>query len=432
MTLAPGGTVPHEPDEFWEDEGRRTAATLAQQSAVVVVGSNPERAALVALGIAKAASATRRVALGDLVGDLSPLYAAAGGEDAFGISDCFREGLPLNDVARPSPECESLFILPAGTPPVATYDILSHERWTRLIRGFEEAGAFLVLVAPLDAPGLDTLVAWTGGIVAVDTPPQRVKRFVVLATVDQPARAGAQTRRRRPRPLRAAAAGAALLSVAAATTWIVHQRGNGVPTGPTPEYDSPPGAALLTRKTSTSPVQRYDTVRLAAVVNPEDSGSALTFAVEVVAANSSAGADSVLLEDSAAIAMFAATVVPVQRAPSMLWFNVIIGGWRDRAQAAAMLQTLRTRGILRRTAGVLVQVPYALVLLDHVDRERAGQSVREWRARGVVAYALVQDDGSVRVFAGAFENPAQAAPLAATVRDAGTAPVVAFRTGRPL
>ena len=49
-------------------------------------------------------------------------------------------------------------------------------------------------------------------------------------------------------------------------------------------------------------------------------------------------------------------------------------------------------------------------------------------AAGIAAYALIQDDGSIRLYAGAFETPAQAArSLAASVRDAGTAPAVAYQ-----
>ena len=58
---------------FWEDEGRRAAASLDGLSAAVVVGANLEAAALVARGLARAVAATRRVALGDLAGDLAPL-----------------------------------------------------------------------------------------------------------------------------------------------------------------------------------------------------------------------------------------------------------------------------------------------------------------------------------------------------------------------
>ena len=141
---------------------------MRDASAVLVVGTNAEHAARVALGIARAESDRRHVALGDLTGDAAPLYAVAGGEDAFGLSDCLRQGLPLNDIARPAPDRESLFILPAGSPPVACEEILAHERWPRLVNGFTKVGALLVLVAPPDAPGLESLAAVTGGVVLVD------------------------------------------------------------------------------------------------------------------------------------------------------------------------------------------------------------------------------------------------------------------------
>ena len=75
---------------WWEDEGRRIAGELGDLSAVLILATNPEYAARVALGIARVVSEHRHVALGDLTGDAAPLYAVAGGEDAFGLSDCLR------------------------------------------------------------------------------------------------------------------------------------------------------------------------------------------------------------------------------------------------------------------------------------------------------------------------------------------------------
>ena len=54
-----------------------------------------------------------------------------------------------------------------------------------------------------------------------------------------------------------------------------------------------------------------------------------------------------------------------------------------------------------------------------------------WRAKGVAPYALRQDAGTLRVYAGAFETVAQAITMTALVQAAGGAPVVAYRTGRP-
>jgi hypothetical protein len=57
-------------------------------------------------------------------------------------------------------------------------------------------------------------------------------------------------------------------------------------------------------------------------------------------------------------------------------------------------------------------------------------ALARWSARGVAAYALTQDDGRVRLLAGAFETPDQAAVLAVSLRDAGVPPLVVFRIGR--
>ena len=95
-----------------------------------------------------------------------------------------------------------------------------------------------------------------------------------------------------------------------------------------------------------------------------------------------------------------------------------------------MLAALRASKVVRSENGLVVRVPYALLLADSVARDMVAHEVDVWRGRGISAYALLQDDGSARLYAGAFETAAQAAPLAASVRDAGTVPVVAFRTGR--
>ena len=75
-------------------------------------------------------------------------------------------------------------------------------------------------------------------------------------------------------------------------------------------------------------------------------------------------------------------------------------------------------------------MPYALLLASGIRSPDVPAALARWHALGIPAYALVQDDGSARVFAGAFETSGQAALLAKSLRDLGTAPVVAFRTGR--
>jgi len=432
VTAARPATVSSE--DQWQERGRRAAQAVAQVASAIVVGADPERAARVAVGIARAESATRRVALGDLVGDLGPLYAIAGGEDGFGLADCFREGRSLNEVAREAPDCPALFILPAGTPPIGARDMLTHVRWPRLVNGFAESGALLLLVAPLDAPGLETLAAATGGVVAVGVPAHRVRAFHVLASVDAP---GATVPHLRPargaRPWRRVAV--AIATVAGVLGWLVwSRRAPAPPLGaaaraaglvtPTPSVLHPPAPPE-----TQDALARAETVEVRTRVNPTDSLRAATFAVEVVAANTSAGANS-FVRDGRDLPLPASTVAPVQSGVGTLWYRLIVGAWRSRDGADSLLAALRTRKVVEPGAGAVVRVPYAMLLVEGLDPSRAADAVGAWRTRGIPAYALLQDDGTARVFAGAFETPAQAASLAASLRDAGVTPLVAYRTGR--
>lgn len=416
----------------WEAEGQKVAAQLHDVAAAVVMGRNPLRAAQVAVGIAREAAATRQVVLADLVGDLDPLYALAGGEDALGLTDCFRDELPLNDIARRALTDDRIFVLPAGTPPVATAEVLTHERWPKLVRGFTEAGALLLLVAAVDAPGVEALVAAAQGVIAVDTPPAAVRRFPVLATVGAPPAPPAPP----PRAARGRPSGARrvatvigmvlLVGALAAAGWLAWRRYGATHRSapPVAAAAAPPSAAPA------APPPVADTIRLGDPVNASDSANASAFAIEVVAANTVSGANSQIRDGVVSGAFPVPTVSPVMLGGRSVWYKAIVGAWPTRMGADSLLATLRTKGVVRAGAGLVVRVPFALLLADGVSRDSADVLVRQWTARGVGAYALVQDDGRVRVFAGAFATPSEAAPLAASVRDAGAAPVMAIRTGR--
>jgi hypothetical protein len=86
--------------------------------------------------------------------------------------------------------------------------------------------------------------------------------------------------------------------------------------------------------------------------------------------------------------------------------------------------------VLRSGEGRVVKVPYALVIADKIEQSNV-QSLRDtWQQRGFNTYVMVQNDGSSRLFAGAFETTAQAASLASALRAAGVAPMLVYRTGR--
>ncbi|MGZ8414760.1 MAG: hypothetical protein ACXW05_18690, partial [Gemmatirosa sp.] len=161
MTEPAAGTLP-----VWHDEGRRVASALDAVGSALVVGRDPEIAAWVALGIARAQAERRRVAIADLVGEVGPLQALVDqDDDPHGISDSFLYGVSLNKIARPADAAGNLFLLPSGSEAVAVEEIFRSDRWRRLASGFREVDALLLLVAHADTPGLDALATSVDGVV---------------------------------------------------------------------------------------------------------------------------------------------------------------------------------------------------------------------------------------------------------------------------
>lgn len=172
------------PVRRWEDAGARVAPSLATLGAVLVTGDDPIAAARAAIGIGRVEALRRRVAIGDLVGDVPPLVALVDADDPHGIVDSFLYGVSLNKVAHPVRGTDNLFVLPTGTEPDIDASVFVSDRWRRLASGFREVGALLLLVAPADAPGLDRLAEALDGVVAVGEDAALRRRFEVLATVD--------------------------------------------------------------------------------------------------------------------------------------------------------------------------------------------------------------------------------------------------------
>ena len=104
-----GGSVAQDRD--WESLGAAEAARLADRHAIVVIGDPAGVAARVALGFGRAASATRRVAIADLAGELPELQSLVRGDDPHGIVDSFLYGVSLNKIARPMLDTDNVFLM---------------------------------------------------------------------------------------------------------------------------------------------------------------------------------------------------------------------------------------------------------------------------------------------------------------------------------
>lgn len=440
------------PPEDWAAEGARVAPALAEVAAALVIGSDPQVAALIARALAGAQPRDRRVAIGDLVGELRALVpptnlilSVAGAEPPPapeegprpGLLQCFRDGLSVTSIARPLTEDGRIFVLPAGGPLAQDRLLMESPRWPRLIAGFREVDALLLLVADARTPGLESLIAAVDGVVAVDLPPVQVRRWPLLATVDRPepelpplapipARAPApQGGRRRRLVIGLLGLGAVL----AAGGWAAltgrldawsGARANAVATV-TP-VDTTPAESLREEGPS-------DTITIGPIVNPDDAANATAYSVELVAANTLAGANSGLAMRGANLP--APTLAPVLLgADGRPWYRALTGAWQARGEAEAFLTTLRDRGLVRDDVGRVLRAPYALLLAEGVPPDQADAARAQWESRGIPAYALLQADGRARLFAGAFETPGQSVLVALSLRDIGVEPVLAFRTGR--
>jgi len=447
------------PPATWVAEGARIKERVTGVSAVVVVGREPEVTALVARGVASVASAERGVAIADLIGDVAALAVP---QAVPGLRECFRDGAPVSDTAQPLEGGAQVFVLPHGAARLDTYALAGHPRWRPLIAGFRRTEGLLLIAALAGTDGLDSLIEASDGVIAVDLPPVLLRLWPVVGTVDRPeelppivvseagralleeratatpaapppsttvaTRWAALAPLRRPRTAAMLVVGVILTTLGA--DWL--SRGPGrqllaalrVP---------PPAAAADTLPWADTAVQAempIDTITLGAVVNPQDSIAAAAFTVQLVAANSVAGANSPLVRrgDSP---LPAATITPVRLdVDGRTWYRALVGAWQDSQEAERFLEALRRDGTVDEASGRVLRTPYALQLADGVGAAEVPAALARWSARGIAAYALTQGDGRVRLLAGAFETPDQAGVLAVSLRDAGVLPVVVFRTGR--
>jgi len=372
----------------------------------------------------------------------------------------------LNKIARPMQGAENVFLMPSGTEEVAHDAVYANERWRRLSAGFHQVGALLVVVANPATPGFADLCAYVGALMPVGdtvfpTPPG-------VPLIAPPAPPTPEPPPPAPRPNAARARAAAIndessrrrrfiaivavigaIAVAVGALWpqlmarlpesvaeliTGKQRepdSTSVVVPPTPmdtavRTDSAPRDSLPRDSTGTI-VPPPDSVGVTSpppiVENAADSASASRYAVYFATANTRAAA----MPDARVRALDAVALSPVAEGNEQ-WFRVTVGASTTRAQAESLLVKLRAQKIVG--SGSIVSVPYALRLARNVTPTLIPTRLAELANRGIIAYALLQPDGSANVYTGAFESPTQATPLADSLRALRVAPVLVYRTGR--
>jgi hypothetical protein len=463
----------------WEALGAESSAALDAAHAVLVTGNDVVAAARAAIGLGRAQARIRRVAIGDLVGEVEPLQRLVTGDDPHGIVDSFLYGVSLNKIARQVDDTGMLFVMPSGTEPVVTPDIMRNERWRRLAAGFREVGALLLLVASSDAEGVHELASMLDGVVVVGdaTSVLSVPRNSVLAHVDAPApvipaatipaappipdvlterppvaaapkpspvmlpahdvvekRVLTPPTPARRVPKNAMIAGAAVAVVLA--LWLIFGR-SGTPSSsgskaPTTSAVNVPDSSAPSNATgATSAARAVDSAAAVRVANPGDSLKAAAYGVVIVATNDEAQALARWADLGLKLPAGTVTMVRI-RGERGRFFQMQAGAFSKARQADSLLAALRTSGKLKADAGRVVATPYALVLESKVSR-RAAQNVADgYGQRQIAAYPLLQLDGSATIFVGAFESPEQAVPLMNELKAKGVGATLYYRTGRSL
>ncbi len=417
--------------ELYERAGRQASVALRGYSTVLVISDDPLAAAYVAIGIARSEASHRRVVIADLVGDLPPIQALVTTDDAHGIYDSFVFGTSLERLLREVDGTENLSILSSGTESPATDEIIGSRRWRRIASEFAATDALLLLVVAADAPALGKLAGHVDGVLIVgDVALEAAPDAVLLARIPHPDERPAPKTIAEPVPeplwrSRGVTLAAAALVLLALALVVLRPGGFSRRSPRAPDTVLLPEAA---RDSSRTP-------RPAPVVaaNVADSAVAAAFSVEILAANTAEGANFELQRHGAMMPAATISLVPIGDTEA-IWYKVFAGAFTDSARAERLLASLRRRHILSDSGGLIARTPFAL-LVDSVPAQAAvtataREKVQGFAARGLAVYALTQPDGSVRLYAGAFERPDQSSLAATALRVAGLAPVLVYRTGR--
>jgi hypothetical protein len=416
-------------ESLWEAAGRRVAGTLDSASAVVVLGHDPIATASVALGIGRAQASHRRVAVGDLIGDVAPIRELVSDDDPHGLTDAFLYGVSLNKIARQIDAAGNLHVLPSGSDQVFQEDILRNDRWRRLASGFEDSGALLLLAAPAAVPGIEHLIGMVDGVVLVGDVASPVPTAPVFAEVSSAARrsppraaireSAAPTERPKRRWVMPAGAAAAVVAAVA-----VLGRNLTRPQAATTVLRRDSAAA----SDSLGSAPAIDSSPPLVVSNPADSAGASRYAVQIAMEDTEDGAAARVRMGGGDFPV--GTYAPVARGAGT-WYKVVTGAYVDRTRADQLLGFLRQRGLVPQGWGTVIRAPLALLITTAPSETQAAPIIADFQSKKIPVYGLLQRDGSVRVYAGAFESPDEAALFKTALRTTKNIDAtLAYRVGR--
>ncbi|HEY9426750.1 MAG TPA: SPOR domain-containing protein, partial [Gemmatimonadaceae bacterium] len=112
-------------------------------------------------------------------------------------------------------------------------------------------------------------------------------------------------------------------------------------------------------------------------------------------------------------------------------FLVIAGAFHDRGDATSLLRSLRRQRVLATGQGHVIDAPFAVLVRSRLAPGEASSQLGAYRVKGMPVYSLVQPDGTVNIYAGAFRTADEAELLMKELDVGGAALRIAQRAGRP-
>jgi cell division septation protein DedD len=112
-------------------------------------------------------------------------------------------------------------------------------------------------------------------------------------------------------------------------------------------------------------------------------------------------------------------------------FLVIAGAFHDRGDANSLLRSLRRQRVLASGQGHVIDAPFAILVRSRLSADEARSQLDAYRLKGMPVYSLVQPDGTVNIYAGAFRTSAEAETLSKELDVEGAALRIVRRAGRP-
>lgn len=193
-TGTPGGSIPA--PTFFDPAFERLPSAVAwdaEHAGPTLLLFDPlaerEWVADAAIALATAwARAGRRAVLADLSLDDPVLHERIAMENLDGVVDIFLYGASLARSARAVPG-RGFYLISAGTYTPDTQLILEHPRWEKIVTGFREAHASLILFVPAGADGLAAVARWADEVIVLAGQDAAASLPGVIAPLNLPVRA---------------------------------------------------------------------------------------------------------------------------------------------------------------------------------------------------------------------------------------------------